>query len=90
MDTPEKLRALLDRAGYRKARAEVVPWSHRPSLDEFVARHTTLGVAGRRLARLEPATRTDFLRHVRSRLDNLGTEDFVDRSEVIAATAITH
>jgi len=88
MDTPEKLRALLDTAGYRTVRAEVMPWSHRPSLDEFVARHTTLGVAGRRLANLQPAARATFLRRVQSRLEDLDTEDFVDRSEVIAATAI--
>jgi len=88
MDTPEKLRALLDTAGFHQARVEIVPWSHRPSLEEFVARHRALGVPGRRLAGLQPAARADFLRHVRSRLQNLGAEDFADRSEVIAATAI--
>jgi hypothetical protein len=37
---------------------------------------------------MEPAARTAFLRHVRSRLESLAAEDFVDRSEVIAATAM--
>jgi hypothetical protein len=46
-------------------------------------------MTGRRLAGLEPAARRDFLRHVHARLDNLNTEDFVDRGEAIAATAIT-
>jgi ubiquinone/menaquinone biosynthesis C-methylase UbiE len=88
MDTPRKLRALLHRAGFHQARAEIVPWLHRPSLEDFVAQHVDLGVAGRRLARLSPAARADFLRHVRARLEQLSPEDFADRSEVIAATAI--
>ena len=89
MDTPQKLEALLDATGFHQARVEVAPWSHRPSLDAFVAQHTALGISGRRLAGLEPAARRDFLRHVCARLKNLHTEDFVDHGEVIATTAIT-
>ena len=89
MDTPEKLVALLDVTGFHQTRVEVVPWSHRPSLDAFVAQHTALGITGRRLAGLESAARRDFLRHVYARLENLRSEDLVDHGEVIAATAIT-
>jgi SAM-dependent methyltransferase len=71
MDSPDKLRAMLERAGFHTSRADCVPWSHRPSLDEFVAQHAALGVAGRRLGGLEPDARTDFLRQVRTRLENL-------------------
>ena len=88
MDTPDKLRALLCDTGYREVWAEVVPWSHRPSPAHFIARHTALGTTGRRLADLDPATQTAFLRRVRSRLEKLAAEDFFDESEVIAATAI--
>ena len=88
INAPGKLTALLDAAGFRQARAEIVPWSHQPSLDEFVAQHAALGVAGRRLARLPRDARGAFLRSVRSRLENLSPEDFIDRSEVITATAI--
>lgn len=88
MDSPDKLRALLGDAGYVEIRAKVEPWSHRPSPDQFIARHTVLGVAGRRLTSMDSAARTDFLRRVRSRLENLAAEDFVDQSEVITATAI--
>jgi SAM-dependent methyltransferase len=88
MDSPEKLRALLGNAGYDEIRAEIVPWSYRPSPEEFIARHTALGISGRRLAGMDSAARTDFLRHVRSRLENLAEQDYVDHSEVIAATAI--
>jgi ubiquinone/menaquinone biosynthesis C-methylase UbiE len=88
MDTPTKLRTLLGSAGFGQIWAELVPWSFQPSREEFVARHAALGRAGRRLARMEPAVRADFLRQVRSRLVNLAAEDFVDRTDVIAATAI--
>jgi ubiquinone/menaquinone biosynthesis C-methylase UbiE len=88
MNTPDKLRTLLGNAGYGGIWTEVVPWSYRPSREEFIARHTALGVTGRRLAGMEPATRTAFLRQVRSRLEGMADEDFVDRSEVIAATAM--
>jgi ubiquinone/menaquinone biosynthesis C-methylase UbiE len=87
MDTPDKLRTLLGDAGYRKVWAEVVPWSHRPTPADFVARHTALGTTGRRLAAMDPATQTEFLRRVRARLQKLAAEDFFDESEVIAATA---
>jgi ubiquinone/menaquinone biosynthesis C-methylase UbiE len=88
MDTPEKLKALLDQAGFHRTEARLVSWSHRPQLEEFVALHSTLGVAGRRLAALAPVAQVDFLRQVRTRLEHLKEEDFADRSEVIAATAI--
>jgi hypothetical protein len=51
MDSQDKLRAMLERAGFHTSRADCVPWSHRPSLDEFVAQHAALGVAGRRQTR---------------------------------------
>jgi ubiquinone/menaquinone biosynthesis C-methylase UbiE len=88
MDTPDKLRALLGDTGYRQVWAAIVPWSHRPSPEEFIARHAALGTTGRRQAAMDPASQTAFLRRVQSRLERLTPEDFFDDSEVIAATAI--
>jgi ubiquinone/menaquinone biosynthesis C-methylase UbiE len=88
MNTPDKLQAMLRRTGFQHVQINVMPWSHRASLRQFIEQHRTLGVTGRRLARLEPAARGDFHRHVRRRLENISTEDFVDRGEVIMATAI--
>jgi SAM-dependent methyltransferase len=88
MDSPQKLEALLDQAGFHRTEARSVPWLHRPRPEEFVALHSTLGVAGRRLAALGPVAQADFLRQVQARLEHLKDEDFADRSEVIAATAI--
>jgi ubiquinone/menaquinone biosynthesis C-methylase UbiE len=88
MDTPDKLRTLLVDTGYREVSAAKVPWSHRPSPEDFIARHAALGTTGRRLAAMDPATQTAFLRSVQGRLEKLAPEDFFDESEVIAATAI--
>jgi hypothetical protein len=88
MDTPAKLRTLLGDTGYRRVWAAVVIWSHQPSPAEFNARHAALGMAARRLAAMDPASQTAFLRSVQSRLDRLASEDFFDEREVIAATAI--
>jgi ubiquinone/menaquinone biosynthesis C-methylase UbiE len=87
MDTPDKLRSLLATTGFHEVRTEIVPWTHRPTRKEFIARHTSLGVAGRRLSALSPARQAAFLRSVRMRLADLDPDDFVDRSEVIAGTA---
>jgi ubiquinone/menaquinone biosynthesis C-methylase UbiE len=88
MDTPDRLRTLLGDTGYRDVQAEVVPWSHRPSPADFIARHTALGTTGRRLAAMDPAAQTAFLRRLRARLEKLSAEDFFDESEVIATTAM--
>jgi len=88
MDTPDKVQALLDVAGFHNPRIEFISWSNRPSPDEFVARNAALGATGRRIADLSPHARAAFLRDARARLEKLPSEDFVDRSEVIAATAV--
>jgi ubiquinone/menaquinone biosynthesis C-methylase UbiE len=88
MNTPGKLMALLNAAGFCQSHAEIVPWSDHPSMDEFITQRTTLGVAGRRLARLDPQRRAAFLQGVRARLESLSPEDFTDRSEVITAVAV--
>ncbi|MGH3118572.1 MAG: class I SAM-dependent methyltransferase, partial [Gaiellales bacterium] len=89
MDTPDKLRALLRQAGYQDVRSTSLPWSHRPNREEFIERHAALGVTGRRLAALAPTGQADFLRDARIRLEKLDAEAFVERGEVIAATAIS-
>ena len=40
MNTQQKLQALLEGAGFARARAEFVPWSHHANLAEFVALHS--------------------------------------------------
>lgn len=76
-----------DRLGCNRVALRQLLWSHHASLDEFVARQLTLGAAGRRLSEVEPNVRAGFLRSARPRVDLLDPDDFVDRTEVIAATA---
>jgi hypothetical protein len=89
MNTPDKLRSMLQRTGFQLAEIKIMPWSHQASLGHFIEQHQTLGLTGRRLAQLKPAARADFLRNVRRRLANLCPEDFVDRGEVLIGTANT-
>ena len=62
-------------------------WSDRPTLTEFVDRHASLGATGRRLALLDRRKRAGFLLDVRQRLEPLTSDDFLDSSDVIVATA---
>jgi SAM-dependent methyltransferase len=88
MDTPDKVRALLAAAGFAEPQVDFIPWSHRPTPDEFVRRHVALGATGRRLVGLSTDAQAAFVRDVRSRLEELPPDAFEDRSEVIGATAI--
>jgi SAM-dependent methyltransferase len=88
MDSPEKVRALLVTAGFAQPQVDFLPWSHRPTLDEFIQRHVALGATGRRLAGLATDARSAFLREVRSRLEQLPPDAFEKLGEVIGATAV--
>ena len=87
MDSPDKLRDLIARTGFAVGDVGYLPWSYAPSLDNFVERMSRLGVTGRRLARLDATDRDAFLARVTARLRELPADDFVDHSEVVAATA---
>jgi SAM-dependent methyltransferase len=87
LDTVDKLTTVLTSAGFTDIRVGPVPWSYRPSAEEFIEQHRTLGSTSRRLARMEPGAREEFLRAVRKRLAGLDADDFADRREVLAGTA---
>jgi SAM-dependent methyltransferase len=87
IDTPEKLTAMVREAGFGDVALGLMPFEYRPSREQFVEHRTTLGAAARRLARLTPDTREEFLRAVRARLDQLDDEDFVTRRDVVAGIA---
>jgi ubiquinone/menaquinone biosynthesis C-methylase UbiE len=89
MDTAPKVRSLLDAAGFAGSSIDVIPWSHRPSMEDFVRRHVSIGATSRRLLGLPESTRRSFVRTVRVRLAELDPDAFTDRSEAIAATATT-
>jgi hypothetical protein len=64
-----------------------VPWSREPTRAEFIDHNTHLGVGARRLARLAPDARRDFLESVRARLSGLDAAAFTDGREVLAGIA---
>lgn len=88
VNTPAKLRGLLELAGFGAVRVEVVPWSYRPNFDEFVTMQTALGVAARRLSKMDSDGRGRVVRAARARLSALAPEDFAQRNDVVTATAV--
>jgi ubiquinone/menaquinone biosynthesis C-methylase UbiE len=87
LDTVDKLTGVLTSAGFGEIEVGPVPWSYRPSQEEFIEQHRTVGSTSRRLARMPPDGREAFLRAVRARLAGLDPDDFADRREILAGTA---
>ena len=87
VDTPAKVAALLDGAGYDA----VESWSERLDArydrERFVESSIHLGGSSRRLEALAPQARDACLRRVEERLASLGAEDFVDPSPIVYAAA---
>lgn len=90
LDSVDKLTTVLAAAGFGDVRIGPVPWSYRPGPEDFIEQHRTLGVTSRRLSRMAPAAREEFLRSVRERLAGLDPDDFADRREILAGTATAH
>jgi SAM-dependent methyltransferase len=87
VDTREKVAGLLRATGFGELAVLPVSWEYRPSMEQFVEHHATLGHTARRLAGMTPEARADFLLAVRERLGPLGEEAFVDRRPVVAGVA---
>lgn len=87
LNSVDKLTSVLTRTGFTDVRVGPVRFEHRHSYESFIEQHRTVGSTSRRLMRLPPDTRAEFLRVVRERLADLGPDDFVDRRGVLAGTA---
>jgi len=88
LDTPDKVAAMLADAGFSDVEAGPVTWEYGPSMEQFVDHHLTLGHTSRRLARMAPEARADFVSAVRARLATLEPEDFVDRRGIVVGVAL--
>ena len=86
-DSTQKLCKILSGTGYLDVEVHVLPWSDQPDLDTFLLRQQLLGASGRRLAAWDPTRCAEFVSCMRLQLATLPTEAFLDRSEVLAATA---
>jgi ubiquinone/menaquinone biosynthesis C-methylase UbiE len=78
MDTPEKLRILLEEAGFADVRTGTGAEPEPMTLDGFLERRTSLGRSKRRFESLSPGVRSSVLRAARERLAELRLEDFTD------------
>ena len=86
-DSTEKLRETLTSAGYRDVQVRTLSWSDQPDLETFLHRQQVLGASGRRLAPWDPTRRAAFVSRMRLELGTLPVQAFLNRSEVLAATA---
>lgn len=87
VDTPAKMRALLERAGFVSIRTWTRPFEHRQSPDEFLAHRTGHGASKRRFDSLDGADKRTCIGRVRSRLRSLPPGDIIDRAEVVFSVA---
>lgn len=88
VNTPDKLRAMLQGAGFVSVRAWTEPFEHRQSVDEFLAHRTGHGASKRRFDSLPADEQRTCIQRVGSRLRALDREDLTDHDEVVFAVAI--
>jgi hypothetical protein len=89
VDTPGKMRDLLERSGFVSIRSWTWPFEHRQSIEQFLAHRTGHGASKRRFDSLGAGDQNLCIARVRSRLQALAPDDLVDRSEVVFALAAT-
>ena len=82
MRTPERVRALLESAGFDAVRRRTEPFELPLDLDSFIALRTELGAGRRRLERMPKEAREACVADVRARLAELAPGDLVERDEV--------
>jgi SAM-dependent methyltransferase len=87
MNTPDKLAALLEAAGFETAQPQCDDFEFRWSTDRLLTIHSNCGPAGRRLESLSPALRADCRRRVRRRLAQLDDAQRLCRLQVVSAVA---
>lgn len=88
-DTPEKVRSLLQAAGFRVESVALEPLTLRLTPDQFWEQRLRLGTSRSRLESLPEDRRTACLGRARARLSTLGEDDFRDRSSCVLAVART-
>ena len=83
----EKVRGLLESAGFLSVRAMVREFTHRIESEEFIQLRVRVGSTRQRLESMGEDTRRLCVSRVRERLSSLSAEDLVLRMPVIIATA---
>ncbi|MBA2427526.1 MAG: methyltransferase domain-containing protein [Actinobacteria bacterium] len=87
VDTPAKMTALLDEAGFDRIRTWTATYEKAMTAEEFVDHRVGHGMSRRRFDSLGPHARALCLTRVRRRLEEVDREGLTDTSEVIFALA---
>jgi SAM-dependent methyltransferase len=87
MNSPDKVRQLLDRTGYTPNQIWVEGVEHRWSVPRFIGFRMHSGVTKRKLETLDPPMRQACLDRIGQRMAGLSSEDLLCRGTAICATA---
>ncbi len=88
VDSEEKVGGLIERAGFAVKRVWMGKYENPMSAEEFLAHRTGHGASRRRFDSLDDAGKKACLEQVRTSLREVPPEGFIDRAEVIYATAV--
>ncbi|HEX2240331.1 MAG TPA: hypothetical protein VHJ82_04245, partial [Actinomycetota bacterium] len=88
VNTQEKVAELLRGTDFSEIRVWAGLRSEQMTLDSFLRHRTGHGMSRYRLESLPDEARDEVVTRVRDRLADAGPDAFVDRSEVIYATAV--
>jgi ubiquinone/menaquinone biosynthesis C-methylase UbiE len=87
MDTPDKVKGLLDAAGFTSVRVVVEDFSHEMQIEDFIALRTGVGSSRQRFDMLPESARAQCLSRARARMAKLSADEFTLRMEIILASA---
>jgi SAM-dependent methyltransferase len=88
VNSPQKMRSVLEDAGYVEVTAEPAAWAQGWTVQGFIDWRTRLGVGRRRLGQLTPEHRAKVVAAARHRLESLPPEDLVDHDVVVLASGV--
>ena len=87
MDTPDKLRALLSKAGFSSARIWRTVCTHQWTIERLFGNQVSCGAPMRRLEQLPPDVQRTCAARVRSALETLTEDELIYRPEVLFSVA---
>jgi ubiquinone/menaquinone biosynthesis C-methylase UbiE len=87
MDSPKKVRSLLESAGFVSVRAATEEFTHKIALDDFIGLRTGVGSTRQRFESLDEDARRRCVMRARERLSDLSADDFTLRIPIILASA---
>jgi len=87
VDSPDKIRDVLDRAGFSQVSAESAEWHVEWEMGDFMEWRLRMGPSRRRLEQLDPEKRARTVAALQEYVAGLGPDALDHRDEVVLATA---